>query len=407
MDKISPFLATFYRRSLLTDMPSLITPPYDVIIEKDQERYRKKSPYNIIRVILGKEKKADDLNENGYLRVKNLIDKWLREKVLEKRSEPAFYFYRQSYLLKGKRKERRGFIGLLSLRENNVFLHEETFEKPIEDRYKLISTCRGNFCPIFSLYRDKDENIEKIMEGEAFRKEPIFSFFDEEGVRHSLWEVRKGIEEIASSLTQREVFIADGHHRYQSARRYFEEKREESASFILTYFTNLSSPGLTILPVHRYVMTNLTLKEIRKRTEDFFLYEEMKGKEEMEESMPGLHRFGLFLENKYFLLSLREERVMDNLSLGDHSREWRRLDVVVLHELFIKKLLKIEKEMAAYFKDENVLLRKIKEDGGAGIFLNPLKAEELERVSRKGEVLPPKSTYFYPKIPSGLVAYLF
>ncbi len=404
MARIAPFKGIFYNAKTI-DLEDVVTPPYDVISDSEREKFYQKSPYNIIRIILGRGK-------NKYIQARRCFVAWQRTKILCQDKNEAIYLYQQRYRVKGEKRERFGFLALLKLEDlkaGSILPHERTFPQWRKDRYKLLGHCRANFSPIFSLYQDPEKLIETELKKEA-KRIPFLKFRDEEDILHQIWRLteKNRIRKLISLMNRKRIYIADGHHRYLSALLFHQRNQKKSSSFVLSYFTNISSPSLSILPVHRLIIPGRrNFGEIRAKMGRFFAIKKTnKGMIFKQlQSYSQRHSFGLYLgEGKFFLLILKDEKVMEDFV---KEKTTKYLDVVIAHRLLIEWLFKSNEIF--YSKDENLLIKRVDQEKGksVAVFLNPIKSVELIDVCGRRKILPPKSTYFYPKIPAGLLIYRF
>jgi len=408
---IRPFRGITYNQERISDLGEVVAPPYDIISPSDQKEYYRSHPYNIVRIILGKEYPGDDAKENKYTRAARYFKEWLSSGILKRDSEAAIYVYDQEYSLKGEVKRRKGFIALMKLEEFGsgvVFPHERTFTQTKLDRLELLRSCKANLSPIFSLYSDPLHLIDRYLE----KAIPLFALRDEDGVRHSLGAIREDgvIGKIVEAMKDKKIFIADGHHRYLTALKFREEERTQTGeeNFVMMYFLNMEADAVTILPVHR-VLGSLTLEEVRKlkgKLSDFFQIEVFNFTFETEETkrekmfrriqeVKDGYVFGMYCgERRYYLLSLKKSY---------RQRFKGKVNTAILDELMTKEILK-KKGQVDFVKDERKavdLVRKGKYQ--AAFFLSPPSLRQIKEVSLSGGVMPPKSSYFYPKLLSGLV----
>jgi len=415
MPEIIPFKGIFYNQEKIKDLEKASAPPYDVISSEAQDRYYDNSPHNIIRLIFGKEFPSDNKLNNQYIRAGRLFKAWLRKKILIEDKKPSFYFYCLDYQISGRRKRLSGFIALIKLErfaQGKVFPHEKTLSPAKDHCLKTLRACRANFNPVFSLYQDKGSQIEKILR-EGMKSSPLIEVKDENKVRHRLWAVseQSKLSLIKKEMRDKLIFIADGHHRYETALRFSQElaKREKSPSikklhnYLMMFFTNMDGRGLTILPAQRLIrkIKRFKMSKIAQSFEieilGFGKSNELKQRERMFERMRELGRkkivFGMYKGgSKYYLLILRDE----------FKKE--RLDIKILHNFLINNILGIEEEDVDYLKDEEKAISLVKEgEYRAILFHNPTRINDLRRVACSGGIMPPKSTYFYPKLLSGLV----
>lgn len=440
MAKIFPFNGLTYNKKKVGNFSKVMIPPYDIISKEEQEKFYQVSPYNCIRLTLGKDFAGDTDYNNKYTRANGFFSAWLKNAILTQDEEEAIYAYEQRFVYKGKKYVRLGFIALFKLEEleaGRVYPHENTLPKPKQDRLNLIKATAANFEPIFSLYVDEDERIPKILKKNIKRK-PISEARDVFGIRNKLWKIssKAVVNKIIKEMANKQVFIADGHHRYEASLKYRNEMRtkaqkstgDEPYNFIMMYFTNTFDKGLIIMPIHRLVL-NLNLKEkinLENRIFDYFDIEDIKftKKDEMpsrkkllrlmSKAKEGEHFFGMYVhgENKYSLLKLKNEKIIEKYINADKPKEWKKLDITILHSLVIREVLGItDKDIEA----ENAIKYVHNDDHGFDLvkegkyqlafFMNPTKIEQVTALASKYEKMPQKSTFFYPKLLTGLVMY--
>ena len=450
MVKIIPFKGILYNRKIIKTLNSVVAPPYDVISRVGQDEYYQKNNHNIVRLIYGKNLPWDDSTHDRYIRSARYFEDWLKRKVLIRDRNPSIYIYRQEYSIpphigyihreKGpKNGIRNGFIALLRLEEfgkGNILPHEETLSRPKEDRLQVLRRCRANFSQIFGVYSDPQMKTDDLMEMET-KREPLVNITDNEGDRHRLWAVTdvEMQNKIISEIENKKIFIADGHHRYETAITYRDEMRskfpdftgKEPYNYIMIYLTNSDAEGLTILPTHRLIknLPSFNKEEVERKIEKYFSIESFpfdkdKGDEQdkrkevfkkMEERVKKGHIFGMYFgDNRYLLLSLRDEGILDEVIDCSRCKEWRMLDVTILHALLIERILNIKEDSViaqkniTYATDEEEVIRSVEKGGyQVAFFLNPTKIEEIKSIAMKGERMPQKSTFFYPKLLTGLV----
>jgi len=441
MAKIIPFKGILYNKEKIRDMKDVVAPPYDVISPPEQEELYKRHENNVVRLILGKESDSDTPDNNRYTKARDSFDSWQRDSILIKDAFPSIYVYSQEYHLgetEGFEKKRRlGFIALSKLEnfgEGKIHPHENTLAKPKEDRLKLMQHCNANFSSIFGLFSDPSKRIDSVLK-DYMRHSPLYDLVDDAGMRHTLWAIRdnKVIQIITGVMSDKQVFIADGHHRYETAINYRNEMREKLPNFtgeelynyVMMYFTNTNSEGLSILPIHRLVsnLSNFDKKKIIKKAGEFFNIEKLSLNEsdektvkqklfsDMKERGKKEHIFGMYLGNdEYLLLTLKDEDVLDRLITNSRHPSWKKLDVTILHTLLIEKVLGVsEKNLAeqkniTYTISEDEAIKDVKAGKyQIALFLNPTKIEEVKDVATAGEKMPQKSTFFYPKLITGLV----
>lgn len=420
MTQIKPFCATIYNPSKIADLDRVFCPPYDVISPAEQDYYYQNHPYNFIRLILNKHLPGDNAAKNRYQRAQDTFSEWLRQEILTKDAQPAIYFYLQEYLYQGEKKRRWGFIAALRLEDEggrNIYPHEKTHLVHKEDRLELLKKVRANLSPIFVLFSDREKNIAKISNRLLTEELPFIDIRDKEQTTHKLWRLtdEPAVNKIISDMQDKSLFIADGHHRFEVAAEYrrqmIEEKGftsgKEDFNYIMSYFTDLDSRELLILPTHRIVKKfsgDITILE------DNFRIQKLKTREELGVLLAkaGIneHAFGLYQKDKVFLLRLKSEARVDKI-IPDGSVEFRRLDVNLL-KYFIFNPLNIVSEDLIYTNDAKSAMDRVDRGEVAAVFLlNPVKVAQLREIALAGERMPQKTTYFYPKVLSGLVVSRF
>jgi len=434
MVRVFPFRGITYNKGKIKHPSKVMSPPYDVISPEEQEALYGLNDFNVIRLILGKEFPGDGAYNNRYMRAAAFLDGWLRHKILLRDEKPAFYAYEQIINFRGKKISRLGFIGLLRLEDmgrGKVFPHEETYARAKLDRLQLMRVTNANLDSIFSLFSDEKGKIGKALKT-FMRKKPLIEAKDRDGIVSRIWRIdsKSAVSKIMQEMKDKAVFIADGHHRYEAALRYKNEMKlkntkfteDETYNHVMMYFTPLEDKGLIILPIHR-VVGNLTYFEPARFEQDLAQYFEVKTYAATRKTSTNVrkklikdlgkvgaekHAFGLYLgNNRYFLLTLRDENVVEEMVEEEKPKAWKKLDVTILHYLVFDRLLNIAKETedkVIYTKSEEEAVQLVDEKGNSmAFFLNPTKIDEIVAIASKLEKLPHKSTYFYPKLLSGLV----
>ncbi|MBI3920961.1 MAG: DUF1015 domain-containing protein [Armatimonadetes bacterium] len=433
---IKPFKGIRYNPSLIPGLAEVIAPPYDVISPYYQKQLCGRHPHNVVRLILGEEHSDDDEHSNKYARAAHWFRQWLTENILAEEEAPALYVYDQTYAMpEGESRTRRGLFAALRLEPWEAGIvrpHEFTHPGPKVDRMKLFRASRANFSPIFGLYEDPGSEVERalsVVEGTA----PAAEAIDDDGVINRLWVLREPdcLDRLSGLLEPREILIADGHHRYETALSYRDELKqqasswtgEEAPNFVLTVLVNLRSPGLTILPTHRIVDPlpvetsgkSLDFDTFLQQLSEFFSVEELDGTSTAQfllgqlkpaHGSPEVCTLGMVTGKRAFLLRLRPESLSHPLLPRDKSPAFRALDVTLLHTFVIEHLLggKDNGCELTYVKDAGEGVAAVREGKDRMIFLlNPTRLEEVQAVAQAGEKMPQKSTYFYPKLTTGLV----
>ncbi|MFZ0033380.1 MAG: DUF1015 domain-containing protein [Sedimentisphaerales bacterium] len=435
MMQLKPFKAFRFDAKVVGDVGSCVSPPYDVINAAQQQMLYEKSQYNIVRIIKGETTSSDNADNNQYTRAAGYLNTWVKKGVLKQDPADAIYVYIQDFQLAGSQFQRSSFIALAKLEElgpqGRVRPHEQTLNEPKIDRLNLKRATSADFGLPFLLYEDEQKIADKIIEKAATQK-PLIDFLDEQDVRHRLFAItaKKDIDTIAKIMLDKSCIIADGHHRYETALAYSKETPNPAAAYRMIAFANTRNEGLVILATHRLVgnLKNFDAAELIDGLKENFEITEYKfgrrpsdktdAKRKMLAQMKTEYdddktAFGIYTGNNTFYTAvLKDKRAMNSVA-PNMSSHWRSLDVSVLHKLVLEKLLGIdEKKLAGgtcleYIKDtDNAIDESIaKVDSGqkqAAFFTNPVKMQQIKMITDAGEKMPQKSTYFYPKIYSGL-----
>jgi uncharacterized protein (DUF1015 family) len=420
MAKVEPFRAVIYNQEEVKNLSSVVCPPYDVISPAQQQYYHDLDPHNFIKILFGQ----DIRGENKYARAAMLFKDWQKKNILVHDDGSAVYFYSQQYNLKGEKKTRLGFIARLYLenKKSTIYTHEHTRMAPKEDRLKLLREVKANLSPIFVVFPDKKRVINHIFQKHIPGKKPFMDLVDTEKVAHKIWRLDSPdiLDAIRLKMQNESIFIADGHHRYEVACAYKEEMSkklgasnpETGYNYIMAYFTNTDSNGLTILPIHRLVKfaSKPDTDKFISGIKEYFDVEEVKDKTKffflMQKGARGEHLLGMYSGKKYLLLRLKNIKILDKL-INDKPLEFRSLDVSILNHIILKKILGLDlenKDNITFSPDAEDLIKKVdSDDSNIAFFLNPVKVQQIISVALTGENMPAKSTYFYPKVLSGLV----
>ncbi|MFA5094188.1 MAG: DUF1015 domain-containing protein [Candidatus Omnitrophota bacterium] len=423
MTIIKPFKGYRYNPKAAGKLSRLITPPYDVISREQQEGYYRSSPYNFIRLDLGKVFAGDNRRDNRYTRSGRVLEEWLAKGILEKESEDSVYVYSQQYRIGGKVKDRMGFISLARLEEDRTkgFLpHEKTFKGPKADRLELMKETRANLSPVFSIVFDEDRKILNILRKAACSSRPVIDTVFE-GTRNRIWRItdQRTIKTLSGLMSRKKALIADGHHRYEVALEYrrFRQAAARKAGpaacdYLMMYFAPSDPGGLSILPTHRMVeglAASAVLKNLEK-VSGYFDIIRVNGRKQMESLIGsgGRHIIGAYLGGKnYLCLKLKRSDASGLIDSGNSSY-WRNLDVVILHHLVFEKALGLKgkkaEEAITFTRDPETAFRwAASKAKRAAFFLKPPELKDIYNIVRCRERMPHKTTYFYPKPPSGLL----
>jgi uncharacterized protein (DUF1015 family) len=415
MAEVIPFKGVLYNVPNISDVSGedLLAPPYDIISPEYLDELYNRSPYNIVRVDFGRILQEDNGNENKYTRARAYLERWLKEQVLISTEQPYFYSYEVSYNIKGQEKTLRGFLGLVRLEElgkGNIYPHECTHSKPKKDRLALLRMCDANISPIFSLYNSPERKTSSIL-SYINRTDPYLEARDFNGSVHRLWKItdREKISIMKEELKEKAIFIADGHHRYETAFEYQNEMREKEGlsesprpyDYVLMFLANMSDEGLTILPTHRLVQK--IPEDSIDRLLDYFEVRKISGSFNIEETMANKRRILGFYKGDsdgWYILKCKGD------GLSDIPLSLRNLEVTILHELVLKKTLNVrEVEYEMDISKSMQLVRDKKFE--AVFFVNPTLVEDVEKIALAFTRMPPKSTYFYPKLLTGMVLNIF
>ena len=430
--EVRPFKAFRYASDVVGDVGSCISPPYDVISPAQQEQLYEKSKYNIVRIIKGKTTSFDNADNNQYTRAADYLKTWIKKGILKQDSAESIYAYVQDFEILGSHFQRSSFIALARLEEfgKTVRPHEQTLDEPKVDRLNLKRATVAKFGLVFMLYEDKQKIADEIVK-QAVTQEPLADYTDEQDVRHRLFAItaKESIDAIAGMMVDKSCIIADGHHRYETALNYYKETKNPAAGYQMTAFVNTHNEGLTILATHRLVgnLDNFQLDKLIVALKENFEIAEfsfdspqagIEAREQMSAKMGKVfdedkNAFGIYGGNNTFYVAvLKDKEAMDSVA-SNMSDAWKSLNVSVLHKLVLEKLLGIgEKELASggnveYVKDTGSAVDESIAEVDAGrkqvaFFVKPPKMQQLKMVTDVGEKMPQKSTFFYPKVHTGL-----
>jgi uncharacterized protein (DUF1015 family) len=429
MPEIQPFNGLRYDLGHVGSLSDVIAPPYDVIGPELQEQLYKRHPANVIRLILNRDEPGDDATNNRYARAAQFLKNWRSEGVLFAESRPAVYVYHQQFTTDGQTFVRRGFMARCRLSrfgEGNIFPHEETMAGPKQDRLLLTRACKANLSQIFGLFPDPAGDAQNILERAVAGVAPL-ECTDHLGVVHRMWPVTDlaVIGMVESILGPKPVFIADGHHRYETACNYRDELAEKAgglkpshpANYVLMMFIGMNDPGLLVLPTHRLFrgLPALDSDELRERLGNSFTTKVVGEGSDLAPSvweeieMQGEQgTLGLFChkDERWVLASITAEGKARMAQVAsEHSADWQGLGVSILHRLVIDTLLAakdLPKPRYVHQVEEVVESLETGEFPLAALVM-PATVDHIRTISEHSERMPAKSTYFYPKLLSGLV----
>ena len=439
MAKVVPFKGLRYNTEKFKDLEAVTAPPYDVITLDEQQELYNKDEYNVIRLDYGMDFDSDDEENNKYTRSASYLKKWIDEEILKFEDEPAFYIYEQVFQLdmdESPNHSLKGIISLVQLEEFSkkiIIPHEETKNQIKRDRLGLMEATGTNMSQIYSLYMDPDQAIADII-SECSDGTPDISFTTKENVIQNIWIIKDPeiINVISKKFENKQLFIADGHHRYETALYYRNMRHEQDGTevgtqpydYAMMMLVSMDDSGLFIFPNHRMIKNVSNFSEqltIGMLTDDFnaskIYFTEGDVAEIITTKLRNTvdeKRFAFYTgENYYYLLKLKDVHVMDSL-IDDKSDTYKHLDVTILHKLILEKYFGIEEQSLAnreyvdYTIDAEEAIKKV--DSGefqCSFLINPTKVSEIKDISLANEKMPQKSTYFWPKLITGIVIYKF
>jgi len=429
MVEVKPFNGIHYNKEKTGKLDDVMSPPYDIISKELQEKLYNKHPNNFVRLILGKINPEDTEENNRYTRAKKMFNEWLDKTILTGSDKPAIFPYKISYKLDGKDRTMNGFFVLLKLDPSYKFVkaHERTLSKPKADRLSLMRACHSNLEPIQLLYIDEADAIRKKTDETI--GEPIIDVVGYDGFNHRLWKIEDEsvISMIQNQLENDILFIADGHHRYQTAINYADELKEKtgdsnpdaSYNYRMVVLANMFDEGLAILPTHRFIKKDIKWDDALDELKEYFTIEEkivdgnnaekISAQIMKDISTNNDHKFAIYLKSRYYILTLKDEKSMDEFA-RDRSKTWRTLDVSILHKIVLEHVIGINQNNL----EDHVRYTRVDEEAVSfvnsgkfdfSVLMNATKIEELKAIADADEHMPQKSTYFLPKMLSGLVMY--
>jgi uncharacterized protein (DUF1015 family) len=428
MADIQPFRALRYDLQRVS-AAQVVTQPYDKITPAMQEGYYAASPYNLVRIILGR-REPDSAGDNVYTRAAAYASQWRSEGILRQDSSPSIYTYSQTFTApSGTRFERRGFIALGRVEDYSakvVFRHEQTLSKPKADRLDLLRATRAHYEQLFLLYEDSGQ-IASLL---ATPQPPTIDVADEYGVAHRVWQISDPgvIASVQEKMSDKKLVIADGHHRYETALNYRDECRSTAGTssnpqapyeFVMMTFVNMNDPGLLVLPTHRVVhsLGSFSADDFQNSARAFFEVEEVDPALDAARATTLLRERGragtaLLAVTANCAFVLHTPKAAGEQFMAGLSPRQQALDVVQLHKCLLEGVLKLSEESIrnqqnlSYLREAAEALAQVRK-GAANIafLMNPCPVAQVRDVAFAGEVMPQKSTDFYPKLLSGLTTY--
>ena len=427
MPDVSPFRAVRYDVARVGTLSDVVAPPYDVVDPALQDQLYEASPYNVIRLELNRDEAGDGGLDERYKRAARFLKDWLREGILREDDHPALYVYHQTFEVDGKIHTRKGFLARVRLEpigQGKIYPHEQTLAGPKADRLALYRATGFNLSPVFGLYPDTTDDVHRKLEAGLRDRTPLVAT-DHLGVENRLWIVtdQETHTVVSGLMAAKPVFIADGHHRYETALRYRDlvtasgqsSGHDDPSQFCLMMLVGMSDPGLLILPTHRLASgyPGLTTEALKAALEPQFEVQ-LAGAGETgcraawsaveHNAEQDLLGFGTVADGQWLLARLRSDSAMDRLA-PNQSADWRSLGVSVLHVLVLKELLgDLGNPTCRYVHSIREVLTDVAARGcDLACLVPPAQMAHVESIASNLETMPPKSTYFYPKLLTGLV----
>ncbi len=431
MAEIIPFKALRYDPDQVK-LEDVLTQPYDKITPEMQSKYYEKSTHNLVRIILGKTGETDTDTFNVYTRAAEYLHDWRSSGILKQDPDPGIYAYSQTFTVPGTRdlQERRGLIALGRLHdyaEGVVYRHEQTLSKPRADRLNLLQATRAHFGQIFMLYSDPSYEIEGLLKSKM-DEDPDISLLDEYETLHRVWRIHDPalLHVVQEKMRDKKLLIADGHHRYETALAYRDKRRAESGGsnpdapheFVMMTLIPMESRGLVILPTHRIVhgLMNFDRERMLEAAGEFFDIDRIDLRTESRSATTLLGQAGengtafvAVTRQGPYLMRAKQDAIQH--ALRDLPPLQRKLDVVQLHRVMLERVLGISEEAirnqenVRYERDAFEAISWVRQGANVAFLMNPAKIEQVRDIAFGGEVLPQKSTDFYPKLLSGLAIY--
>lgn len=434
--EIRPFHGVYYNQKLVKDLASVISPPYDIITPQMQQELYQRSECNFVRLEFGRQLPRDKDTDNKYTRSAATLGEWLEQGVLIMDKTPAIYLHDHRFTHRGREYRRRGITCLVKLEEWSKMVvrpHEGTLAEPRGDRLSLLETLQANTSPILALFEDQRGRVSSLLVAQSQGK-PRLKIATAPGESHYLWAITdtEAINQIGSCLEHQPLYIADGHHRYESALAYQRERRIYSSSmsgrepfdFVIMTLVDFTDPGLIILPAHRLVrgLAKSALDGLITRLRTFFEVEELplnradiwQQVSDLLAEETGQVKLILYGPKKecLFVLRLYDFSAISQMMPYFHSELYKRLDVSIADHVILEELLGLSHNMAGVFLAYSydgleAVNRVLDQEYQLALIVSPVKPQVVKAIADSGDRMPRKSTYFYPKVPAGLVFYRF
>lgn len=424
---ITPFRGLRYNQKKIDDLALVVTPPYDLIDETAQAKYYAQDPTNIIRLEHGLTFHKDTSGNNRYTRAGQYLKKWIEDETLNQENKPSVYFCQQEFdSPEGKFFRNALLCGLMlePYESGNILPHVKTLSRPKADRLSLIRATCCNFSPLFGLFADKEKYLESTLYQNIKTKSPDIDIIDEDNVTHRIWVINDEaiINHVASFMYQKNIYIADGHHRYEAALDYYQEMKEQgydSYNYVMAALVNVYDEGLIIQAAHRLAgnLPNFRYDIFIEQLSEQFNVKIMDNKNDLEgfieqlsKQSNGKHVFGMYAANKLHILELKDIKKSLHLLPADKSDSWKIMDTNILDTLILEQLLGLgeperrNQDNLAYTPNPKRVIEQVdRKQFQLGFMLNPPAVNELVSIARTKDVIPQKSAYFYPRLLTGLI----
>ena len=435
MAEIHPFRGLRYNQSLVKDLSAVICPPYDIITPQIRQELYHRSEYNFVRLEFSRELPQDTATDNKYTRSSATLEQWLKQDILKLDDTPAIYLHDHYFTYQGKEYRRRGIIARVRLEEWDKMVirpHEGTLSEPKSDRISLLWALQANTSSILALFEDQGQQVSSILSSQE-QNEPAISLVNADGERHYVWAITEpeAVNQISRGLAHQPLYIADGHHRYESSLIYQRERHtcspsatpDEAFDFVMMTLVDFSDPGLLILPPHRLVrgIAKATLNELMANLKSLFEIEMLPlNTRGVWQQVDDLLNQGKVSQDRLVLCGLVPEHLLV-LRLHDftaarqmipyfHCELYKRQMVSIIDHVILEKMLGLsntsEESILAYTHDRLDAVNKVlDQEYQLALLISPVEVEMVKAMADTGDRMPKKSTYFYPKSPSGLVFY--
>ena len=405
MSIVEPFKASYYNTDKVGNIKEVVCPPYDVINKKYEQELKERSDYNYVHMTL---KKADD----SYEDLSKIFENWFADGIFETEEKPCFYLLQQEFEIKGRTYKRRGLFAQLKLTgDHAICAHERTHEGPKEDRMNMLKFMKANLSPNFIIYSAKEGEPSRIMLNKYSSVDPFFVVYDEnEKVDYKLWKIdsEADIAIIENYFIDNDLMIADGHHRTEVATKFFldHKKDDQNYNYMMTYLSPVDD-NLVVFPTHRILTRKLDINELLNKVSELFHIEQASSIEKMAAMVATKdeYAFGYAQDKKYICCTLKDSKCLDEIFVAAEEKAYKAIDSFLLHNFVLAKLLGVTtKEGDLKYTIDEVEAEQIAEEENGCVFLmKSTSVEEVMKVSVSGFTMPQKTTYFFPKLLSGLL----